>query len=56
MMCVYLQKTCKLDDTPAQPLSLWLHQTHLIDVHSQKPLCLNAVFTHHRAGDEVTVI
>lgn len=53
---VYLQKTCELDDPPAQALGLGFHQTHLIDVHSQEPLRLNTIFTNHHAGDEVTVI
>lgn len=52
----YLQKAGKLDNPPAKAFGFWFNQTHLVYVYSEEPLGLAALFTHHHAGYEVTVI
>jgi hypothetical protein len=52
----YLQKTCKLDHSPAKPGHIRLHQTHLVNVHSQEALDHATILGDHCACDQVTII
>lgn len=46
----YLQEAGKLDYTPSEAFGFWFDQTHLVDIHSEEPLGLAAIFTDHHTS------
>lgn len=52
----HLQKACELDNSPAKPGHIRLHQAHLVNIHSQEALDHAAVLGDDCACDQVTVI